>query len=107
MFTPARDALHAFYAAHPDVENADGEALLTLPGELLDELDTLLVAAVAERSTFAVGDRVRFVMSEYPDPVCGTIRRIYRNVIGADVAEIDLPSGRDFVQNLEFLTLAR
>lgn len=52
------------------------------------------------------GDRVRFTMSEYPDPVVGTIRRIYRNVIGQEVAEIDLPSGRDFLQNLEFLTAA-
>lgn len=52
------------------------------------------------------GDRVRFIMSEYPDPVVGTIRSIYRNVIGQEVAEIDLPSGRDFLQNLEFLTVA-
>lgn len=212
MSTTARDRLHAFYAAHPDIENADGEKLLKLDDELTAELHKLLAAACHEtvpvipiaidpatgirefKSTFPAlgqcfyagrnargryvarwdapkvvvtgrshwyrqddvrdglhndticrgcahhghfdyildyqpctapatasdvvaalngparhvqpGDRVRFTMSEYPDPVCGTIRRIYRDVIGMDVAEIDLPSGRDFVQNLEFLTLA-
>lgn len=52
------------------------------------------------------GNRVRFTMSEYPDPVCGTIRRIYRDAIGTEVAEIGLPGGKDFLQSLEFLTLA-
>ncbi len=46
--TAARDTLHAFYAANPDVPNADGEQLLELPEALLDELDTLLGAALAE-----------------------------------------------------------
>lgn len=50
------------------------------------------------------GGRVRFTMSEEPDPVCGTIRRIFRDVLGIEVAEIDLPSGRDFLQCIEFLT---
>lgn len=50
------------------------------------------------------GDSVRLEVSEYPDPVVGKIRRIYRDAIGAEVAEIDFPSGRDFVQGLEFLT---
>jgi hypothetical protein len=209
--TPARDRLRAFYAAHPDVENADGEQLLALPPALLAELDALLAAAGTEkagplvidpatgvrelrptfpggmadgvrvfttgrnaRGRFASfdairvtvtarghwyrlgdvpdglhndtvcrgcghhghfnyipdyrlctapataedvvaalagparhvqpGDRVRLVVSEYPDPVVGTIRRIYRNAISQEVAEIDLPGGRDFLQGLEFLT---
>ncbi len=33
------------------------------------------------------GDRVRLVVSEYPDPVYGTIRSIYRDAIGTDVAD--------------------
>lgn len=48
--TPARDRLHAFYAAHPDVENSDGARLLALPKTLLDELDELLAAACAEKT---------------------------------------------------------
>lgn len=48
--TPARDRLHAFYAAHPDVENSDGAKLLALPKTLLDELDELLAAACAEKT---------------------------------------------------------
>lgn len=47
--TPARDRLHAFHAANPDVSNADGEQLLELPKSLLDEHDTLLAAAIAEQ----------------------------------------------------------
>lgn len=50
------------------------------------------------------GDRVRLVVSEYPDPVRGTIRSIYRDAIGTDVADIDLNNGQPFLQNLEFLT---
>lgn len=50
------------------------------------------------------GDRVRLEVSEYPDPVCGTIRRIFRDAIGDEVAAINLYDGNDFVQNLEFLT---
>lgn len=102
--TAARDSLYAFYAAHPDVENADGDQFLALPEALTAELDKLLAAAIAEKSKLAVGNRVRLTVSEYPDPVVGTIRRIYRDAIGAEVAEIDFPSGRDFVQSLEFLT---
>lgn len=62
--TPARNRLHAFYAANPDVENADGEQLLALPDGLLSELDTLLAAACAENSPmrtvdFRTGKRAR------------------------------------------------
>jgi len=53
------------------------------------------------------GDRVRLVVSEYPDPVYGVIRSIYRDVTGTDVADIDLDNGHAFLQNLEFLTAAR
>lgn len=49
MSTTVRDNLTAFYVAHPDIPNADGEELLALPATLLDELDTLLAAACAER----------------------------------------------------------
>lgn len=69
MSTTARDALHAFYASHPDVENADGEQLLALPAALLDELDTLLAAAIAERSGLIVIDpatRIRETKSTFP-----------------------------------------
>lgn len=52
------------------------------------------------------GDRVRLAVSEYPDPVYGTIRSIYRDAIGTDVADIDLDNGHAFLQNLEFLTAA-
>lgn len=211
--TPARDRLTAFYAAHPDVENADGEQLLALPPALLGELDTLLAAATAERDTPFVfdpavgireilptfpggmadgvrvfttgrnargrfaswdavrvtvtarghwyrlgdvpdglhndrvcrgcghhghfnyildyrlcsapataadvaaalsgparhvqpGDRVRLVVSEYPDPVVGTVQRIYRDAIGSQTADVQLRGGRVFPQGLEFLTLA-
>jgi hypothetical protein len=209
--TPARDRLTAFYAAHPDVETADGEQLLALPAALLAELDTLLAVATAERDApFVIdpaagvreilptfpggmadgvrvfttgrnargrfasfdavrvtvtarghwyrlgdvpdglhndticrgcghhghfnyildyrlctapataedvlaalsgparhvqpGDQVRLEVSEYPDPVVGTIRRIYRNAIGSDVADVVLRGGRLFPQNIEFLT---
>lgn len=53
------------------------------------------------------GDRVRLAISEYPDPVVGTIRSIYRDAAGADVADIDLDNGQAFLQNLEFLTAMR
>jgi hypothetical protein len=53
------------------------------------------------------GDRVRLVVSEYPDPVYGTIRSIYRDAAGTDVADIDLDNGHAFLQNLEFLTATR
>jgi len=56
VLAPARDRLHAFYASHPDVENADGEQLLALPPALLAELDQLLAAAAAERSGALVID---------------------------------------------------
>lgn len=49
MNTTARDNLTAFFAAHPDVPNADGEELLALPAGLLNKLDTLLAAACAEQ----------------------------------------------------------
>lgn len=49
-YTYHRDALHAFYAAHPDVENADGETLLTLPEPLTDKLDELLLATTHEKA---------------------------------------------------------
>lgn len=48
--TPARDRLHAFYAANPDVENADGDYLLALPEALTDKLDELLLAAIQEKT---------------------------------------------------------
>lgn len=48
--TPARDRLHAFYAANPDVENADGDHLLALPEALTDKLDELLLAATQEKA---------------------------------------------------------
>jgi len=212
VLAPARDRLHAFYASHPDVENADGEQLLALPPGLLAELDRLLAAAIAEqpdalvidpatgvreilptfpggmadgvrvfttgrnaRGRFAgwdairvtvtarghwyrlgdvpdslhndtvcrgcghtghfnyildyrlctapataedvlaalsgparhvqPGDRVRLEVSEFPDPVVGTIQRLYRNVIGSDVADVELRGGRIFPQNIEFLTV--
>lgn len=47
--TPAHDRLHAFYAANPDVENADGDYLLALPEALTDKLDELLLAATQEK----------------------------------------------------------
>lgn len=52
--SPARDRLHAFHAAHPDVSNADGEQLLKLPPALLDEHDRLLCAALTETYTQVV-----------------------------------------------------
>lgn len=48
--TAARDRLHAFYDLHPDVEGADGDQLLALPGSLLDELDELLLNAAYEKA---------------------------------------------------------
>lgn len=48
--TPTRDRLHAFYAAHPDIENASGEELLNLPESLLDKLDELLLNTTQERA---------------------------------------------------------
>lgn len=48
-YTYHRDALHAFYAAHPDIENASDEQLLAVPENLLDELDELLLNATQER----------------------------------------------------------
>lgn len=50
MSTTARDALTAFYAAHPDVANADGDAFLALPTALTAELDVLLAAACLEKT---------------------------------------------------------
>lgn len=55
MSTTARDNLTAFYAAHPDIPNADGERLLALPVVLLDELDMLLAEAAQERT---IGEHV-------------------------------------------------
>lgn len=49
-YTYHRDALHAFYASHPGVENADGELFLTLPEPLTSELDELLLAATHEKA---------------------------------------------------------
>jgi hypothetical protein len=46
--TIAREKLHAFYASHPDIENADGEQLLALPEALTAELHKLLAAACHE-----------------------------------------------------------
>lgn len=54
-YTYHRDALHAFYASRPGVENADGEQMLALPDSLLDKLDTLLLAAAQEK---AINDHV-------------------------------------------------
>lgn len=53
MSTTAHDALHAFYAAHPDVESGNSEHLISQPAALLDQLDTLLAAASAERGLLA------------------------------------------------------
>ncbi len=48
--TPARDRLHAFYAANPDVEDADDDYLLALPEALMDKLDELLLATTQEKA---------------------------------------------------------
>ncbi len=48
--TTARDKLFAFYAAHPDVENADGDQFLALPDTLTAELDSLLFEAAMEKA---------------------------------------------------------
>ncbi|HMH76892.1 MAG TPA: hypothetical protein VK547_09730 [Candidatus Udaeobacter sp.] len=52
------------------------------------------------------GDRVSLFVSESPDRVSGVVRRVYPNVIGSAVAEVELPGGRTVVQNVEFLRLA-
>lgn len=74
---PAREKLHAFYAAHPDVENSDGEQLLALPPALLTELDRLLAAAVAERPRALVIDPstgIREILPTFPGGMADGVR---------------------------------
>jgi len=67
--------------------------------------DDVLAALSGPARHVQPGDRVRLEVSEFPDPVVGTIQRLYRNVIGSDVADVELRGGRIFPQNIEFLTV--
>lgn len=75
--TAAREKLHAFYAAHPDIEGADGEQLLALPPALLAELDQLLAAATAERPGVLAVDPatgVREILPTFPGGMADGVR---------------------------------
>lgn len=67
--TPARDALCAFYAANPDVENAVGDVFLALPEALRDQLDELLLEAAREK---AINEHVANCVSCREFGICGT-----------------------------------
>jgi hypothetical protein len=49
-------------------------------------------------------DRVRLTISECPDEVAATVVRVYRNVIGVLVADVEIRPGDIRPQNVEFLT---
>lgn len=53
------------------------------------------------------GDRVRLDVSEYPGPVYGVVRSIYRDQTGTDVADLDLDDGNAFLADLESVTATR
>ena len=50
------------------------------------------------------GDRVSLAVSSEPDDVTGTVERLYLDAIGSLCADVRLPNGEIFPQNVEFLT---
>jgi len=50
------------------------------------------------------GDRVSLAVSSEPDDVTGTVERLYLDAIGSFCADVRLPNGEIFPQNVEFLT---
>lgn len=49
-------------------------------------------------------DRVLLEISEEPDPVIGTVVRVYLDAIGSLVADVEIRPGDVRPQNVEFLT---
>lgn len=52
------------------------------------------------------GDRVRLGVSDLPDPVSGTVLAVYTDVLGTEVADIQLYGKRTAYQCTRFLTPA-
>ena len=55
-------------------------------------------------AAIAAGTRVSLFVSESPDRVSGVVRRVYPDVIGSAVAEVELSGGALAIRNVEFLT---
>jgi hypothetical protein len=64
------------------------------------------MTTTAERPAIRAGDGVTLFVSDCPDPAFGVVTRVYLNVIGVEVAEIELPH-RTALQCTEFLSLVR
>jgi hypothetical protein len=62
------------------------------------------VVMAFKRTGIRVGDRVSLAVSSEPDDVVGTVKRLYNNVIDVSVADVELPGGEIFPQNVVFLT---
>ena len=89
---------HSEIAARTGLTTEQVAAVLTISAEMTAE------SAAYAKYDIRVGDRVSLAVSSEPDDVTGTVERLYLDAIGSLCADVRLPNGEIFPQNVKFLT---
>jgi len=89
---------------HAEIAARTGLTMEQVAAVLEISTETAIEVEIHAQIGVSVGDRVSLAVSSEPDDVVGTVKRLYYNVISAPVADVQLPNGEIFPQNVEFLT---